>query len=139
MSKKERNKPKIPRDAQILSPLRIWWDRAEVFGRSCVRRIEFCCPAMAENWNRITQFKYHPVSTDMEVVNRAEFSAVTLQAAAVGHAAAVAVDEATEMCDTAFDCEDSVDYSCVFPWNYCPHCGAKIVVQQIKKEGGESA
>ena len=107
--------------------------------RPFIRQLNLCCPAMAENWNRVTQFKYHPVSTDMEVVNRAEFSAVTLQAAAVGHAAAVAVDEATEMCDTAFDCEDSVDYSCVFPWNYCPHCGAKIVVQQIKKEGGESA
>ena len=117
----------------------IVWGIGKESRRPSVRQLEFCCPAMAENWNRITQFAHHPPSRDYKVVNRAAFSAATLEAAAVGHAAAVAVEEATGMCDADFDCEGNVDYIHVYPWNWCPHCGAMIVVEQIKEEGGESA
>ena len=117
----------------------IRWGVGKESRRPSVRQLEFCCPAMAENWNRITQFAYHHPSGKYEVVNRTELSAATLQAAAISHAAAVTAEEATGMCDGDFDYDGTVDYSRVFPWTGCPHCGAKIVIEQVNEEGGESA
>ena len=123
----------------MVKQLQIQWQQVKGFPHASVRRIEFCCPAMAENWNRITQFVRHPPSQEYKVVSRTEIAAATLQAAAVSHAAAVTAEEATGMGDADFDYQGEVDYSRVFPWKCCPHCGAMIIVEQIHEVRSDSA
>lgn len=128
MSKRDRNKPTKQRDAQPPAPLRIWWNGSEVLSQSYVRRIEFCCPAMAANWNRVTQLTSHPMTGSLEVVGRAQLSAAILQATAIEHAAAIAAEEATGIYG---DLEDqSVDWDCVPPHKCCAHCGGPIVIEK---------
>lgn len=129
MSKKDRSNPEKQRNVQTPTPLRIWWDRGEAFGRSYVRRIEFCCPAMSANWNRVTQLTSHPETGRLEVVWRAQLSAAILQASATEHAAAIAAEEATGIWGEVD--EQEVNWNDVPPHICCAHCGGQIVIEMI--------
>ncbi len=112
------------------------WTRDERTRFPYVKRIEFCCLAMAKRWNRFVEFGLTTDSPGFGVAFCADFAGRKFHEAATQHAAAAAI---AEVSGEFLDYEEipvRAEYQ-VVAHHYCSVCGAEIVVEELKNQAKE--
>lgn len=107
----------------------IWTTREPDTRAIFANRLEFCCRPTAEVWNKARTL--HPLCRGHAVVDTRDIAASRLEQATFQHTASIACEGAMGAFTSDADLGNETK---LVAENYCPYCGATVVVHEVEPE-----